>query len=922
MTATPSNITGVGLQIGDKLDKYEIVSQIGTGGFSVVWKGVDRLLNQSVAVKQITVDPGADAEAFRDRFRSEADTQKKLARSNKHIVDIIEFIEDPRGMFIIMEFVDGQSLEQLLQQQPGPMDPATALGIAAATAVALGAVHKQGVIHRDLKPANILLPKEGGLKICDFGLATLVEQATPSLGTVRYMAPELLNAQPADGRADIYSLGLILYECLVGRDGFNDAFKVVLRDQRNQALRWMKWHTNLKVKAPAIKQYNPAVPEPIEELIARMMEKDARQRVGTCELLLEAMKRQLLGAQAGQPNTPAAHNTDANPAALGDATTALPRRNKLLYIGIGTLVVWLTIGIIYMAMEKSKKTEEVDLQKQVVLDDYHYAYSAFEQLVISKNLNTIEWTSYDDKGKKIEENTKHLDEQPMDWATMVTMLRALTKEENYREQTVRVGKHGGPLGLSSATRLKFAKAMVAFNDSQFDEATSLLEEADNLAAKIKPPVMNRTLIGDTQDNVTRAQSVDLAEKEINDIVARNTPTAFRLAAHKYQKFRTTSEKNMTAAQRDRWDTLGQAIGARQATQEVRRVLDTASALAANDRPGAISLLEVWIEDNTTNISKQHVAEYLGKLKNQDMFERAMADGRAAEVRGDMEVAIEKYNLALSLNIAQAKAGSADKQIPYLRGEMAFNQGKAAFEAGNTTVAVAKLREALSYNPGKVEATEILKSISSSAQLEQVKTLAIQAFDNKEYAKSINLWKQLRDDFSYDASEVTTRIAKAEFLIAVDNMEKAWAGSESDQALLGYIDKVLQMNPDYARASKIKLLIDTRNTYRAQLASGDSAKEGGEYGNSKLKYRRARQIAETIDDLTIKDQLIREATTRLDEVEYIDAITKARRDFKLEKLKTAFAWASTAYRTKRTDESKALRDKIKAILDKQETKDDE
>src|SRR5690606_35571354 len=114
---------------------------------------------------------------------------------------------------------------------PAPMDERQALGIIGGTALALDTIHKQNIIHRDLKPSNILLPGEGGLKICDFGLATLMEdQEALDVGSVRYMAPELFGDEKADQRADIYALGLVAYEMLAGRDKFADVFKIVLRD--------------------------------------------------------------------------------------------------------------------------------------------------------------------------------------------------------------------------------------------------------------------------------------------------------------------------------------------------------------------------------------------------------------------------------------------------------------------------------------------------------------------------------------------------------------------------------------------------------------------------------------------------------------------------------------------------------------------
>ena len=121
MSSNPTNVTSSGLQPGDKLDKYTIVELIGQGGMSLVWKGHDPLLDQFVAIKQISLEGDAgDEESLRETFRSEAAIQRKLASSNENLVGIIDFIDEPRGLFIVMEYIDGVSLEQMLSSNGAP----------------------------------------------------------------------------------------------------------------------------------------------------------------------------------------------------------------------------------------------------------------------------------------------------------------------------------------------------------------------------------------------------------------------------------------------------------------------------------------------------------------------------------------------------------------------------------------------------------------------------------------------------------------------------------------------------------------------------------------------------------------------------------------------------------------------------------
>ena len=143
----------------------------------------------------------------------------------------------------------------------------------------------------------------------------MAQQHALSLGSVRYMAPELFRDEPVDGRADIYALGMIAYEMLAGRNAFEDAFKIVLRDQRNQPLRWMKWHTNLRAKAPPLTQLNPKASPALSDLVARMIEKDPSSRIASAHELLRAIRRHF--ATAGDAPAPGSEENLSEPGRPG-----------------------------------------------------------------------------------------------------------------------------------------------------------------------------------------------------------------------------------------------------------------------------------------------------------------------------------------------------------------------------------------------------------------------------------------------------------------------------------------------------------------------------------------------------------------------------------------------------------------------------
>ena len=190
---------------------------------ATVWRGEDPLLARAVAVK--TLDPRlAEDEALRIRFRREAVAAAAVAHPN--IVATYDTGEDDGVAYIVMELVEGATLRQAIDLH-GALPPARAADIAAQVADALAAAHARGLVHRDVKPSNVLVQLDGRVKVTDFGIAKAADQSAEELtrtgsvlGTARYLAPEQLEGQPVDERADVYSLGLVLFEMLTGRAPF------------------------------------------------------------------------------------------------------------------------------------------------------------------------------------------------------------------------------------------------------------------------------------------------------------------------------------------------------------------------------------------------------------------------------------------------------------------------------------------------------------------------------------------------------------------------------------------------------------------------------------------------------------------------------------------------------------------------------
>jgi serine/threonine protein kinase len=254
-----------------RFGRYEIVAELGRGAVGVVYQARDPQIDRMVALKTIVL-PGLDPteeEEYRQRFLVEAQAAGRLQHPG--IVTIFDVGEDPEkhDPFIVLEYVTGQSLNQLLVREK-KLPLRTALQLAEEIADALDYAHSQGVVHRDIKPANILITEEGHAKIADFGIAklNLAQFTLPGrvLGTPAYMAPEQLSGEPADGRSDLFSLGVLLYAMVTGHSAFHGnsattvCFKVVNREP---------------VPASA---FDLGLPTELDAVISRAMAKDPAQR--------------------------------------------------------------------------------------------------------------------------------------------------------------------------------------------------------------------------------------------------------------------------------------------------------------------------------------------------------------------------------------------------------------------------------------------------------------------------------------------------------------------------------------------------------------------------------------------------------------------------------------------------------------------
>jgi serine/threonine protein kinase len=257
---------------GRTLGRYSIVAPIASGGQGRVYRGRDEYLRRDVAIKVLS--PRGPAEVMRRTLMAEA---RMLSRLNhRHVAGIYDVVTEGGCDFIVMEFVAGATLRDILAG--GPLPPPEVLRLGAQIARGLASAHAASIVHRDVKPANLKITSSGEVKILDFGIARLLpggavlDSATcthssgPVLGTIPYMAPEQLQGQEADERTDIFSIGVVLYEMATGRHAFPHRNVASLVD----AIR----HDD----PPPPSSVNPHVPLALEYVITRSMQKARKDR--------------------------------------------------------------------------------------------------------------------------------------------------------------------------------------------------------------------------------------------------------------------------------------------------------------------------------------------------------------------------------------------------------------------------------------------------------------------------------------------------------------------------------------------------------------------------------------------------------------------------------------------------------------------
>jgi eukaryotic-like serine/threonine-protein kinase len=350
--------------IGKSLGKYQITDRLGQGGMATVFRGVQPTIERQVAVKvlhsHLAMSPG-----FVDRFKREARGLGQL--HHPHIVQVIDFDVQDDLYYMVMDYIPGKTLSKFLDER-GALPPIEAVAIAEQLTTALAYAHRRGIIHRDVKPSNVLFRDEACTEavLTDFGIGKLVDDATMTMsgsviGTPAYMSPEAAMGLRVDARADLYSMGIILYEMVTGNVPYSgDTPMSVIMKQANEPL-------------PSLREHPADLPEPLVRVIERSLEKDVANRYQSAEELLADLRTACLNLGGAAPAigatmamarpatavdlTPQASYTAAPAAAPTPAPVAPPAaapgpertQRWPIFAGAGALVLLLLVGVWFLS---------------------------------------------------------------------------------------------------------------------------------------------------------------------------------------------------------------------------------------------------------------------------------------------------------------------------------------------------------------------------------------------------------------------------------------------------------------------------------------------------------------------------------------------------------------------------------------------
>ena len=875
---------GVGLANGTKLGKYEIVGRLGMGGQSIVYKGYDTLLERHVAIKQISTHLAGDPR-FLDRFRREAQILARLGGEHANIVSVYDLIQEPTGLFIVMEFVDGHTLGTILDHQRYAMPVQPALEIIWHIATGLKVAHAQGIVHRDIKPANIIVNRQYRAKITDFGVAAQTGgQESMTLGTTKYMAPELFEGGPVDARTDVYSLGFIAYEMLTGRDFFNNVFHDVVRDPHSENLRWMKWHANPEMTVPKLAEVNVNVPPVLSDIVARMMAKDPAQRYATIvEVMTDLQKAfskkkghhrpqagsaaEITGGEGGEVGLisdkegplalPAegVEESEEAPTAKIPKTPMNPRKKMILVASAAGAAILLgaVLGVSLLTSSSSRQTEAraaYKVAKEDLYDKAKYAEAlrGFEQIVTQPRF-------------------KNLNEQK-----------------------------------NAAARLLMCQAHLVMMNGEWEQASKLIDDP-----RVKEIIDGKELQSFRGELTVRRDVVDRLKRANQSIQAKNFDAAeaelgklgTALPPDLKVQAEAAHELLVTSRTRDNFDKLLAAGDAAMTNGD--------AALNQGNFPLADSQYKTaeqrYLEAKRV-LGNDEVGQRLKKHAETQQFAGLLLKADAAETEGKIK------DQADALAQADAIRPSDDRKtkINWLRAEDAFQQASAAKAAGDSAEARRKILEAQKLLPDDPRFADFLKELSTDQERTKFVRQGDSLMRESKFAEAVDQFEQAMS--IRPAPDVEGKLGEAKFQKFKAAGDAARKAQQWDEAKKQY-EQARQLKADDKNANDLVdgllAAVDQEHKFYDVMAGGEEQLKSKHYLEAVKAFTEAESMSK---GLAVPSDL---ATGRKKAAQYESELTKGKSAMDRKEYAAAKGYLNLARNFMNTEEVRNLISQAEAAL---------
>ncbi|HPS53047.1 MAG TPA: serine/threonine-protein kinase, partial [Phycisphaerae bacterium] len=755
-----------------------------------------------------------------------------------------------------------------IQEAEGPVEPRAMLLILFRLASALHDVHSAGIVHRDIKPSNIVM-STNGLRptIIDFGVATTTDSnASMPLATTKYLAPEIYAGNgEVDGRADLYSLGFIAYEMLIGREKFNEIFEDIVRDKHSQALRWMKWHGNPAVTAPRLHDVLPSIPVPLSNVVARLMEKDPNRRFKSAEEFAIALRGNFAGktakksapAKVGQhkgkggmisqmanmeidsmqqqgmdvpqfsKSAAAAASHDGGVILDETPTAPLPagpmsRRKKIMLISLASAAaVFLVALLSVFLMNAHYKSEHYnEMSRQVYIEGanlftqgrFGSAMEKFDEVC-----KEFPHSSSSDRARLLGIMCKiNIDIDGADWAaaqlqenTAEEFLNKLQTTSNNEEFTNWLRKR--KTDLDALKRYRYS--------------SNIFYNATNAARKM---IKNPIKVADF-DQALNNLSSDLAIGDVNLTEGQEKALAELKNCISRERVRFTFSQLLRDG--DTAEKLGQYDVARQAYQK-------ALALFDGSEPG-VKLLDRGQYENMLATASQKLKEL---MSSQTLAKLIEAINRA-HTNNDDKALKSAITQALKMPDLDAKTKAQyTKELRLINAREKLSKAKRLIAEGKTSAARETLVEADKLCPKNAEISDLISKLDAAAKRETIINDASAEFTAGRYSKAMNLYvaaQKISED-----SDTASRIIDCRFNLAVENAKQLAQEKKYDEARAEYTNAKQIKPAAAAQVDAMLVMLDDQQKYQNLVEMGDKEMKQNRFQEALKYYDDASKIQAT------------------------------------------------------------------------------